>query len=188
MSQSSYNFLFISQKWFDGVLDMTTTELADNLAGGVLSAGPTRLTAASSVGIPQIVSLGALDMVNFGAPDSIPPHYRGRLFHEHNSSVTLMRTNIEECEKLGREIAGKLKQEGLEMEKKTVVVIPSKGWSGIDVEGQKFYNKEADDTLVKALKEGLNGSAIEVVEVEGSINDEVVAAKMASLLHEKLSV
>lgn len=164
---------------------MTTTELADNLAGGVLSAGPTRLTAASSIGIPQIVSLGALDMVNFGAPDSIPSHYRSRLFHEHNSSVTLMRTNIEECEKLGREIAGKLKQGGQEMEKKTVVVIPSKGWSGIDVEGQKFYDKEADGALVQALKEGLNGSAVEIVEIDGTINDEVIASKMVELLHEK---
>lgn len=172
------------------MLDITTTELADNLAGGTLSAGPTRLTAASSVGIPQIISLGALDMVNFGAPDTIPSHYTTatpcRLFHEHNSSVTLMRTNKSECQKLGMEIAEKLRRAGREVEKKAAVVIPLKGWSGIDIEGQKFHDKEADQALVQALRDGLDGSAVKIVEVDGSINDEAVATKMVDLLHSML--
>src|SRR6185295_18502143 len=91
-----------------GVLDVTTTELADELVGGVLSAGPDRLTAAGALGIPQVVSLGALDMVNFGPPDTVPAPFRARRLYEHNASVTLLRTSVEECRELGRILAGKL--------------------------------------------------------------------------------
>ncbi len=91
-----------------GVLDITTTELADELVGGVLSAGPNRLEAAGEMGIPQIVSAGALDMVNFGAPETIPAKYADRTFYRHNPLVTLMRTTIEENAALGRIIAEKL--------------------------------------------------------------------------------
>jgi len=125
----------VDDGWLDGILDITTTELADELCGGVLSAGPTRLTAAGRKGIPQVVSLGALDMVNFGGPSSIPAHYtdvtNGRKFHEHNSSVTLMRTNASECAKLGEEIARKLK----DATGPTTLVIPTGGWSGLNVGG-----------------------------------------------------
>jgi uncharacterized protein (UPF0261 family) len=174
-------------KWFDGVLDMTTTELADNLAGGVLSTGPTRLTAAGKAGIPQVISLGALDMVNFGAPSSIPSEYQEakRLFHVHNSSVTLMRTNQEECRMLGAEIARKLKM--AKNAPQTAVVIPLRGWSGLDIEGQKFYNKTADQELIIALKAGLENTGIVVVEVDSTINDVAVASKMVDLLHQMLS-
>lgn len=166
---------------------MTTTELADELAGGVLSAGPMRLTAAGKAGIPQVVSLGALDMVNFGAPASIPSKYRegDRLFHIHNSSVTVMRTNQEECQKLGAEIAQKLRG-AKNASNTTAVVIPQRGWSGIDVKGQVFYDEAADEALVASLRAGLGNSGITVVEVDGSINDEAVSRKMVELLHQLL--
>ena len=88
-----------------GVLDATTTELCDDLVGGVLSAGPDRLEAAGRAGLPQVVSVGALDMVNFGARDSVPPQFEDRNLYVHNPSVTLMRTTAEECAELGRRIA-----------------------------------------------------------------------------------
>jgi uncharacterized protein (UPF0261 family) len=91
-----------------GVLDATTTELCDDLVGGVLSAGPDRLEAAGRAGLPQVVSLGALDMVNFGARDTVPPQFEDRNLYVHNPSVTLMRTTKEECAELGRRIARKL--------------------------------------------------------------------------------
>src|SRR5436305_12232586 len=91
-----------------GVLDVTTTELADDLVGGVLSAGPDRLTAAGALGLPQVVSLGALDMVNFGPRETVPPQLEGRNLNVHNPTVTLMRTTPDECRELGRRIGRKL--------------------------------------------------------------------------------
>ena len=130
-----------------GVLDLTTTELADELAGGVLSAGPNRLEAAGETGVPQVVSLGALDMVNFGARESIPAKYAERKLYPHNPLVTLMRTTREENAELGRIIAAKLsKAKG-----PTVLMIPKKGVSAIDVEGKPFYDAEADEALFAAL-------------------------------------
>ena len=93
-----------------GVLDITTTELADELVGGILSAGPTRLTAAAEMGIPQVVSVGALDMVNFGPRDTVPDKFADRKFHVHNASVTLMRTTPEENAQLGDEIGRKARR------------------------------------------------------------------------------
>ncbi|MCH2112512.1 MAG: Tm-1-like ATP-binding domain-containing protein, partial [Planctomycetes bacterium] len=93
---------------FDGVLDLTTTELADELVGGVLSAGPTRLTAAGECGVPQVVSVGALDMVNFLGPESVPASFSGRKFHAHNAHVTLMRTTLDENSELGSRLAQRL--------------------------------------------------------------------------------
>ena len=90
-----------------GVLDVTTTELADELVGGVLTAGPDRLTAAAIRGVPQVISVGALDMVNFGPPDTVPEKFEGRRFYQHNPTVTLMRTTPEENDRLGKEIAEK---------------------------------------------------------------------------------
>src|SRR5262249_46092763 len=98
---------FIKDGLISAVLDITTTELADELVGGVLSAGPDRLTAAALRGIPQVISLGALDMVNFGPPDTVPEKFRGRRFYQHNPTVTLMRTTPEENDRLGKDIAEK---------------------------------------------------------------------------------
>src|SRR5439155_13086924 len=98
---------FIRDGLIRGVLDLTTTELADELVGGVLSAGPNRLTTAGLHGVPQVISLGALDMVNFGPPETVPEKFRVRRFHQHNPTVTLMRTTPEENDQLGKEIAQK---------------------------------------------------------------------------------
>ncbi|PLR76739.1 hypothetical protein CU633_14380 [Bacillus sp. V3-13] len=160
-------------------LDLTTTELADELAGGMLSAGPERLEMAGRLGIPQVVSLGALDMVNFGPFDTLPKHYNHRKFYKHNSNVTLMRTTPEECTELGRRIAEKLnKAKG-----PVSVFIPLKGVSSIAGEGGVFYDPEADRALFASLKESLN-SHIELIEMDVNINDPKFAAAMAVKLDE----
>lgn len=163
--------------FISAVLDLTTTELADELVGGVLTAGPQRLEAAGETGVPQVVSLGALDMVNFWAPDTIPDTFKGRQFYEHNPQVTLMRTTPEENAELGRIIAGKLnKATG-----PTVLMIPKAGLSAIDVEGKPFHDPEADAALFDALKAAL-GDNVEVVEVDLDINDEAFATQAVDLL------
>lgn len=164
-----------------GVLDITTTELADELAGGMLSAGPNRLDAAGAKGIPQVVSVGALDMVNFGAPDTVPAKYAGRTFYRHNPLVTLMRTTAAENAELGRIIAAKLnKATG-----PTILMIPKKGVSSIDVEGKPFHDPAADAALFDALKANL-GSHVRLVELDTDINDEAFATEAARLLLEAI--
>ena len=133
-----------------GVLDVTTTELCDDLVGGVLTAGPERLEAAGRAGVPQVVSLGALDMVNFGARDTVPPKFADRNLYVHNPSVTLMRTTAEECAELGRRIAAKLTA----ATGPTVLFSRLRGVSLIDAEGQPFHDPEADAALFEALREG----------------------------------
>src|SRR5205823_2745542 len=123
-----------------GVLDITTTELADDLVGGVLSAGPDRLEAAGELGLPQVVSLGALDMVNFGPRETVPPQFETRNLYVHNPTVTLMRTTPDECRELGRRIGRKLSQ----AKGPTALFVPLKGVSAIAVEGQPFHDAEAD--------------------------------------------
>jgi uncharacterized protein (UPF0261 family) len=162
-----------------GVLDATTTELADELVGGVLSAGPDRLEAAGTAGVPQVVSLGALDMVNFGPRETVPPQFEGRNLYVHNPTVTLMRTTPDECAELGRTIGRKLSA----AESPTVLFVPLKGVSMIDVEGQVFYDADADAALFAGLRETLDDS-VEVHEVETDINDEAFAVAMADRLHE----
>lgn len=165
--------------YFAGILDVTTTELADELVGGVLSAGPTRLEAAAKHGLPQVVSLGALDMVNFGPMDSVPTKFKDRRFHIHNSTVTLMRTTSEENAKLGRIIADKLNA----ATGPVAVFIPLRGISMIDVEGKSFYDPEADRALIDNLKANLRPD-IEVVEMDMEINDPRFAQAMAAKLDE----
>jgi uncharacterized protein (UPF0261 family) len=161
-----------------GVLDVTTTELCDDLVGGVLSAGPGRLEAAGSAGVPQVVSLGALDMVNFGARETVPPKFEDRNLYVHNPSVTLMRTTPEECAELGRRIAGKLAA----ATGPTSLFVPLGGVSMIDAEGQPFHDPEADAALFGALREGLEGSSVELVELEHNVNDEEFADAMVDKL------
>ena len=160
-----------------GVLDATTTELCDDLVGGVLSAGPERLQAAGRAGVPQVVSLGALDMVNFGARDTVPERFARRTLYEHNPSVTLMRTTPEECAELGRRIARKLSA----ATGPTALFVPLRGVSLIDAEGQPFHDPRADAALFSALREGL-GSNVELVEMECNVNDEAFAVAMADKL------
>jgi uncharacterized protein (UPF0261 family) len=160
-------------------LDATTTELADDLVGGVLSAGPDRLEAAGEVGIPQVVSLGALDMVNFGPMETVPERFRERRLYVHNPTITLMRTTPEECAELGRRIARKLNA----ARGPVSLFIPLRGISLIAVEGQVFYDPDADKALLTALREDLDDS-VDVRELNTDINDPAFAEAMADRLHE----
>ena len=171
----------IDAGFFAGVLDATTTELADELVGGVLSAGPNRLEAAGRQKIPQVVSLGALDMVNFGAFDTIPDQFKGRHFHQHNSTVTLMRTTPAECTELGRIIARKLNR----AEGPVSVFIPLNGISMIATSGQSFYDPVADQALIESLRANLRPD-IEIVTMDTDINDPEFARAMADRLDQYL--
>jgi uncharacterized protein (UPF0261 family) len=162
-----------------GVLDATTTELADELVGGVLSAGPERLEAAGAAGLPQVVSLGALDMVNFGPRESVPAQFADRNLYVHNPTVTLMRTTAEESAELGRTIGRKLSAAS----GPTAVFVPLGGVSMIDTPGQPFHDPAADAALVAGLKETLD-ERVELHERTEDINDPAFATAMADRLHE----
>jgi uncharacterized protein (UPF0261 family) len=164
-----------------GVLDVTTTELCDELVGGVLAAHPKRLEVAGSLGVPQVVSLGALDMVNFGPKDTVPEAFKGRRLHVHNPSVTLMRTTPEECAELGRRIARKLAS----ATGPTALFIPLRGISMIATEGQPFHDAAADEALFGAVRENLTPN-VELHELDTDINDPEFALAMANRLHEML--
>jgi uncharacterized protein (UPF0261 family) len=164
-----------------GVLDVTTTELCDELVGGVLAAHPERLEIAGAAGVPQVVSLGALDMVNFGPMDSVPERFRSRNLYVHNPSVTLMRTTPEECAELGRRVATKLSA----ATGPTALFIPLKGVSMIATEGQPFHDAEADAALFSAVREHL-GPNVELHELDMDVNDPRFALAMADRLHEML--
>ncbi|WP_276255683.1 Tm-1-like ATP-binding domain-containing protein [Halomontanus rarus] len=165
----------------DGVLDVTTTEWADELVGGVLSAGPERLDAAAERGIPQVVSTGALDMVNFGAEDTVPEEFRDRTLHVHNPQVTLMRTTAEECAELGRIIAEKLTASN----GPTALALPLRGVSMLDSDGEVFHDPAADDALFDALREHV-GDDVELLEVDAHVNSEAFARAVVDELDEKM--
>jgi uncharacterized protein (UPF0261 family) len=160
-----------------GVLDVTTTELADELVGGVLTAGRDRLTAAGLRGVPQVISLGALDMVNFGPPDTVPARFKDRRFYQHNPTVTLMRTTPEENDKLGKEIAEKASA----AKGPTAVLVPRKGVSAIDKEGGPFWWPEADAALFQSLRNWISPS-VRLVELDLHINDPEFARTAAETL------
>jgi uncharacterized protein (UPF0261 family) len=165
-----------------GVLDVTTTELADELAGGVFSAGPDRLEAAGRIGLPQVVSLGALDMVNFLGPATVPERYRSRRLHAHNPSITLMRTTPEENAELGRRIAAKLSA----ATGPTALFVPLRGVSAVAVAGGVFHDPAADEALFAAIRDHL-APAVELHELDTDINDPAFAAAMAGRLDELIS-
>lgn len=172
----------INQGFIKGVLDLTTTEWCDEVVGGVLNAGPDRLTAAGKNGIPQVVSVGALDMVNFGPMDTVPALFKDRNLYKHNPTVTLMRTTADELKSIGHEIATRL----TDATGKTTLMLPLKGVSMIDVEGQPFYDAEADKVLFDTLRTELADSNVEIVELDTDINDKefavAAAKKLISLL------
>ena len=159
-----------------GVLDLTTTELADELVGGVLTAGPDRLTAAGAAGLPQVVSLGALDMVNFGPRDTVPAEFDDRLLYVHNPTITLMRTTVEENAELGRRLGNKLAGQA-----RTVLIVPRGGVSALDAEGMPFHDPAADEALFDAVIEAAEG--IPVIVSDDHINDETLAMQAADALH-----
>jgi uncharacterized protein (UPF0261 family) len=160
-----------------GALDATTTELVDELVGGVLSAGPDRLEMAGSLGLPQVVSLGALDMCNFGPKDTVPAKFQERNLYVHNATVTLMRTTEQECAELGRIIARKLNAATGPL----TVFIPLGGVSMIATPGGPFHDAAADEALIRELKAGLRPD-VEVVEMATDINDPAFATAMADRL------
>lgn len=168
---------FIGDGLISGVLDVTTTELADELVGGVLSAGKDRLTAAALKGVPQVISVGALDMVNFGPPDTVPARFRGRRFYQHNPTVTLMRTTPEENDQLGKEIAHKASA----ARGPTAIVLPLKGVSAIDAEGKPFWWPEADKALFDSIRLW-RAPQVELIELDAHVNDPAFAAACAEKL------
>jgi uncharacterized protein (UPF0261 family) len=173
---------FIRDGLVEGVLDLTTTELADELVGGILSAGPERLTAAALRGTPQVLSLGALDMVNFGPRDSVPSKFEGRRFYQHNANVTLMRTTPEENDRLGKEIA----QKASAARGPTALLVPLRGVSSIDREGGPFWWPEADRALFQSLRNWLSPQ-VRLIELDLHINDPEFAHRAAATLLEMIA-
>lgn len=165
-----------------GVFDVTTTEWADELVGGTLSAGPERLDASGKAGVPAIVSPGCLDMANFGERDTVPAEYDGRNFYIHNPQVTLMRTTPEECARLGKILAEKVNAYTAPI----TVLLPTKAISIISAEGQPFYDPEADAALFDAIKENL-AEQVELIEVDAAINDPEFSSSCAEALLKNLT-
>jgi uncharacterized protein (UPF0261 family) len=174
----------VEEGYISGVLDITTTEWADELVGGVLSAGPTRLDAAAKKGVPQVIVPGCLDMVNFWAPETVPEKFKGRRFYQWNPNVTLMRTTPEENAELGRILAEKANQSTGPV----AFFLPLKGVSMLDAPGKEFWWPEADRALYDAIKRHVRPD-IPVYELDNNINDDAfadaVAAKMLEFLGEK---
>jgi len=160
-------------------LDVTTTELADEVCGGSLTAGPDRLEMAGSLGLPQVVSLGAIDQITFTPPEAVPAGWQGRNLYHHNSSITLVRTDAAESEQLGRVLAGKLNS----ATGPVTLFIPLRGTSSYSVEGAVFYDPDADRALFESLREHLAPS-VEVIEMDTDINDPEFAVAMAEKLDE----
>ena len=172
----------IDEGHFVGVLDVTTTEWCDEVVGGTLSAGPDRLSAAARRGVPQVVSAGALDMVNFGGMETVPPQFRGRRLHRHNPAVTLMRTTPAECAVIGRRIAEQLSR----ARGPAVLVLPLRGVSAIDAEGQPFHDPVADRALFDSLRRHA-GPNVRVVDVDAHVNDPEFARVLVDELLQVIS-
>lgn len=174
----------IGQGYITGVLDITTTELADELVGGVLSAGPTRMDAAAKWALPQVVAPGCLDMVNFWGPATVPEKFKDRLFYYWNDNITLMRTTPEENENLGRILAEKINRSKGEV----AVFLPLKGVSELDAPGKEFWWPEADQALFDAIKQYTNPD-IPVYELDCNINDpefaDAVTKKLMELIQKE---
>ncbi|KOU31681.1 hypothetical protein ADK52_02605 [Streptomyces sp. WM6372] len=164
---------------FAGVLDLTLSELADDLCGGILTAGPDRLSAAGRAGVPQVVSLGALDMVKFGPLETLPERARYRRVHVHNPSITVVRTTPAECAELGRRVAAKLRA----ATGPTAVCVPLRGLSTLGAPGGTYHDPDADRALFSALREGLRGSSARLYDYDTHINDPAFGRAAADRLH-----
>jgi uncharacterized protein (UPF0261 family) len=170
----------------DAVIDLTTTEVADELFGGFLATGPKRLEAGAQMGILMVISVGACDMVNSGPEDTVPEKHRERRLYEHNPAITLMRTIREKKTEIGRFIAEKLlvnvkKSEAIK------VLLPLGGISMIDKEGQPFHHQEADAALFRPLQEGLKSSKIQVIILDNNINNEAFAQAIVDSISELMA-
>lgn len=171
----------VRQGELDAVLDLTTTEICDLHTGGVMSAGQDRLEAAAEAGIPNIISLGATDMTNFGPKSTVPEKYKSRKLYEHNPTVTLMRSSAEECRQVGEFIVEKLRSHAKRPEM-VQLWMPLGGVSMIATPGGPFADEEADTALFSSVREGLAGSGIKVVEDKRDINDEKFAQDIGDAL------
>ena len=158
-------------------LDVTTTELIDEVAGGTLTAGPDRLEAAGALGLPQVVSIGATDQITFTPPQAVPAEYRDRNTYDHNPSITLVRSNAEECEAFGRIVADKLNHALGPVS----LFVPLRGGSSYAVSGAVFHDPIADIALVESLRTHL-GPSVELIEMDTDINDPAFAEAMAHRL------
>lgn len=169
----------IADGFFKGVADITTTEWCDEVVGGVLSAGPHRLEAAITAGIPQVISCGALDMVNYWALETVPTKFRERTLHPHNANVTLMRTSAEECTQIGREIGIRLRQAHAPV----TLLIPLRGVSMLDAPGQPFFDSTANQALFASLRANC-GPSVNIKEYDLHINDpDFTEALAKELMH-----
>lgn len=167
------------QRLFAGVLDLTLCELADDLFGGILTAGPDRLLAAGRAGLPQLVSPGALDLVKFGPLDTVPERVLDRDVRVHNPSISVVRTTAEECAELGARVAAKLRS----ATGPTTVCLPLRGLSTLGAPGGPYHDPAVDEALFTAVRDGLRGSAVDVVEVDTHLNDPSFGRAAADLLH-----
>jgi uncharacterized protein (UPF0261 family) len=170
---------------FAGVLDITTTEIADELVGGFLTAGKDRLTAAGDARVPQVISVGATDMVNFHGIGTVPEPFRNRKLHRHNDNVTLMRTTPEENARIGADI-GKKAAAAARAKCPVAILLPLRGVSSIDREGEAFDDPAARRALFEAIR--ANARGVEIVEIDAHVNDPAFADAAAKKLLELLSV
>ena len=166
--------------FFKGVLDLTTTEWCDEVVGGVLAAGPERCEAAALCGVPTVISVGALDMVNFGPMDTVPAQFRERNLYKHNPTVTLMRTTVDECHKIAEAIASKVNM----ATGPCVCMLPTRGVSMIDAPGQPFYGPEEDTELFETLEREILPERAQVERIDAHINDDEFALAAAKKLVE----
>ncbi len=175
----------IAAGFFKGVLDLTTTEWCDEVVGGVLAAGPARCEAAAMHNVPQVVSVGALDMVNFGPYETVPPQFAGRNLYKHNPTVTLMRTTSDELKTITEKIVGKMNM----ATGKTAVMLPLKGVSAIDAPGQPFFGPDEDNVIFDIIRRELNQETAELIEMDYNINDkefaEAAAQKLIDLMEDQ---
>ncbi|MBT2439551.1 Tm-1-like ATP-binding domain-containing protein [Streptomyces sp. ISL-36] len=166
------------RRLFAGTLDLTLCELADELFGGILTAGPDRLLAAGRRGVPQVVSPGALDLVKFGPLDTVPARVRDRDVRVHNPSISVVRTTARECAELGALLAAKLRA----ATGPTAVCLPLRGLSTLGAPGGPYHDPAADEALFAALRDGLRGSAVDIVEIDTHLNDPSFGRAAADLL------
>lgn len=167
----------IKQGEIAAVMDITTTEIINEVCGGTFATGSGRMEASSEKGTPRVVSLGGLDMSIFTPPEALPPQYRNRLLYSHNPSVTLMRTNVEENKKVAKILAEKLNRACAPI----TLVVPEGGFSSLDAPGQPFYGPDEDQALIEGLLAALN-SKVKVIRRKENINDPVVARVIAEEL------
>jgi uncharacterized protein (UPF0261 family) len=171
----------IADGYIQGSLDITTTELADEVCGGVFSAGAERCMAASLAGIPAVLVPGCVDMANFWGIGTVPEKYKGRNLYEWNPNVTLLRTNVEENIQMGEMIARAANASTAPV----TVILPHKGVSMLDSEGNQFWDPEADKACFDAIKKNLK-PGIPVIEMDNNINDPEFSSKVALTLLEML--